>query len=188
MKTNHKGGIVKKQIFLVCLMLISAMLISQPVFSQGSKLNTWPEFRGTNCSGVAHPEQNPPVDLLNGEKLVWKTPLISGMSSPCIWNNRIFLTGFDKEERQLQVMCYERSNGKLIWNHIVPAKEIGKYHATGSPADATPATDGERVYVHFGSYGLLCYDFEGEVLWTYELPVNNNKYGSGVSPSGTPGS
>ncbi len=173
---------MKKQIFLVCRVLIPAILISRPVFSQDTKLNIWPEFRGTNRSGVAHPEQTPPIDLVSGEKLVWKIPLISGASSPCIWNNRIFLTGFDKEKQQLQVMCYERSNGKLIWNRIVPAKEIEKYHVVGSPADATPATDGERVYVHFGSYGLLCYNFAGEVLWAYELPVNDDIYGSGVSP------
>ena len=166
----------------MCLMVASSIFISQSVFSQIPDINTWPEFRGNNCSGVARPEQNPPVDLVSGENLVWKTPIISGVSSPCIWGDRIFLTGFDNENKQLQVMCYERSNGKLIWNRIVPAKEIELYHVTASPADATTATDGERIYVHFGSYGLLCYDFAGEVLWTFELPVNDNRFGTGTSP------
>ncbi|MCK5703155.1 MAG: PQQ-binding-like beta-propeller repeat protein, partial [Cyclobacteriaceae bacterium] len=56
------------------------------------------------------------------------------------------------------------------------------YHVSGSPADATPVTDGERIYVHFGSYGLLCYDFSGEIVWTKELPANTDKFGSGTSP------
>ncbi len=29
-------------------------------------------------------------------------------------------------------------------------------------ANASPTTDGERVYVSFGSAGMYCYDFEGK--------------------------
>jgi outer membrane protein assembly factor BamB len=182
MNMNYKGGIVNKQLFLVCLMLTSVMLIDRSVFSQDWGMNTWPQFRGINASGVANPDQNPPVKFGAAEKLLWKTPIIPGVSSPCIWGDRIFLTGFDEVKRQLLVLCYERSNGKLIWNRVVPAKEIERFHVTGSPADATPATDGERVYVHFGSYGLLCYDFSGNVLWTHELPINKSAWGTGTSP------
>jgi outer membrane protein assembly factor BamB len=54
----------------------------------------------------------------------------------------------------------------------------------GSPAASTPATDGERVAVYFGSCGLIAYDFAGEELWRYKLPVaeTNNDFGSGASP------
>ena len=173
---------MKKQLFLKCLMSISIMLIGRSVFPQDSNTNIWPQFRGINCSGVAHPDQDPPVDLESAEKLIWKSPVISGASSPCIWGDKIFLTGFDIEKQQLQVMCYNRLNGKQIWNRIVPANEIESYHVSGSPADATPVTDGERIYVHFGSYGLLCYDFSGEIVWTKELPANTDKFGSGTSP------
>ncbi len=171
-----------RPIILICLTMATALLPYLSLFSQDTKRNTWPEFRGTNRSGIAQPEQDPPVDLNSDDCLIWKTPLLSGMSSPCIWGDRIFLTGFDKENQKLHTLCYNRLNGELIWDRIVPAKEIEPYHATGNPADATPATDGEYVYFYFGSYGLLCYDFAGEVLWTHELPVNDNIYGSGVSP------
>jgi outer membrane protein assembly factor BamB len=171
-----------KQLFLKCLMLILIMSIGRSGFSQSSSTNIWPQFRGVNCSGVAHPDQNPPIDLGSDNKIVWKIPIISGASSPCIWADKIFLTGFDKEKQQLQVLSYNRLNGNLIWNRIVPAKEIEPYHASGNPADATPVTDGERIYVHFGSYGLLCYDFEGNVVWTKEIPVNTDKFGTGTSP------
>ena len=39
----------------------------------------------------------------------------------------------------------------------------------GSPAAATPACDGERVFVFFGSCGLICYDLEGRKLWEHAL-------------------
>lgn len=174
--------IMKKQIFLKCLMLISILTISRLGFPQESSINTWPQFRGINCSGVAHTDQNPPIDLESYEKIIWKTPIISGASSPCIWDDKIFLTGFDKEKEKLLVLSYNRLNGKQIWKRIVPTKKIEPYHASGNPADATPVTDGERIYVHFGSYGLLCYDFEGNLIWTKEIPVNTDKFGTGTSP------
>ena len=173
---------MNKQLFIRCTMLICVLQINQNALSQDGAINAWPQFRGMNCSGLAHPDQKPPIDFGPDQNVVWKVQLISGVSSPCIWNDRIFLTGFDEENKKLHVLCYHRTNGKLIWDHIVPAKEIEPFHVTGSPADATPATDGERIYVHFGSYGLLCYDFAGEVLWTHELPVNDNRFGTGTSP------
>jgi outer membrane protein assembly factor BamB len=171
---------MKKHLLFSGLLLVSILLLSLSVFPQDT--NIWPQFRGINCSGVAQPDQNPPIDLESPEKLIWKSQLLSGASSPCIWGDRIFLTGFDKDKQQLQVMCFNRLNGKQLWSQIVPAKEIEPYHASANPADATPVTDGSRIYIHFGSYGLLCYDFEGNKIWTYEIPVNTDKFGSGTSP------
>jgi outer membrane protein assembly factor BamB len=51
-----------------------------------------------------------------------------------------------------------------------------------SPAAATPATDGERVYVYFGSYGLVCYDINGKLQWERRLPDPENPYGAVASP------
>ena len=35
----------------------------------------------------------------------------------------------------------------------------------GAWATASPTTDGERVYAFFGSRGLYCYTFDGELVW-----------------------
>ena len=173
---------MRNQIFYNCLILILIFIISNPVSPQDLSQKVWPQFRGVNCSGVAQPDQDPPINLESNKKIIWKTPIISGASSPCIWEDKIFLTGYDKEKQQLQVMSYDRINGKMIWSRIVPAKEIEPYHRVGSPADATPVTDGERIYAHFGSFGIICYDFDGNVIWTKEIPVNSDKFGSGTSP------
>jgi outer membrane protein assembly factor BamB len=55
-------------------------------------------------------------------------------------------------------------------------------HEISSPANATPATDGERVFVYFGAYGLVAYDFGGTVVWTKPLPASKIGYGTGASP------
>src|SRR5262249_30935463 len=39
-----------------------------------------------------------------------------------------------------------------------------------------------RVYVSFGSYGLLCYDFQGEEVWRRPLPTPRTNFGSATSP------
>ncbi len=144
---------------------------------------TWPQFRGPNCSGLAAEGQNPPVQFGPEQNLLWKTPVPSGHSSPCIWGDRIFLTGFDKEKKELRVFCLERSGGKMQWSRIVPAEQIEKLKGICSPAQATPAADGERLYVHFGSYGLLCYDFVGRQQWTVPLPIPPTlEYGAASSP------
>ena len=62
------------------------------------------------------------------------------------------------------------------------AGEIEKVHEISSPASPTPATDGERVYVYFGSYGLVCYDLNGKQVWEKRLPLPESPYGAVASP------
>ena len=47
---------------------------------------------------------------------------------------------------------------------------------------ATPATDGERVYVSFGSRGLLAFDFAGKLIWQRDLGRIDNYHGAAGSP------
>ena len=121
----------------------------------------WPQFRGPNGSGIALDSKKLPVEFGTDKNILWKTPLPSGHSSPCVWDDRIFLTGFDKASKKLETLCLDRSSGQILWRRTAPAEKIEKVHERSSPAAPRPVTDGQRVYVYFGSYGLLCYDFEG---------------------------
>jgi outer membrane protein assembly factor BamB len=145
----------------------------------GGKL-WWPQFRGPNSSGVG--EGKPPVNFGPDQNVLWKTALGHGLSSPIIWEGRIFLTEFDRATRQLSTLCIDRHTGKILWRRSVSPERIEKVHAISSPAAATPATDGERVYVYFGSYGLLCYDLDGNQKWERRLPLPENPYGATASP------
>ena len=146
----------------------------------------WPQFRGPNGSGVAALGTYPAAFGLE-KNLIWKTVLPPGVSSPCVWGQRIFLTGYDSNEKQLETICIQCSDGKVQWRRVAPAEKIERVHAISSPANATPATDGQRVYVYFTSFGLLCYDLEGNELWRRPLPLIRTRFGSGTSPivSGT---
>jgi outer membrane protein assembly factor BamB len=102
------------------------------------------------------------------------------MSSPCIWEDRIFLTGF--ADGKLRTLCVRRRDGKVLWRQFAPAEQIEEFNPDSSPASATVATDGERVYAYFGSYGLLAYDFDGRERWRKPLPLVVSLNGSGTSP------
>lgn len=142
----------------------------------------WPQFRGPNCSGVSATAQ-PPAAFAPGSNQLWKVSVPTGPSSPCVWGDRIFLTGF--ADGKLQTLCYQRKNGALLWKRDFPAKELEEFSSTeGSPAASTPTTDGKSVVSYFGSCGLVCYDLNGKELWQHAMSVAQTagSFGSGGSP------
>jgi outer membrane protein assembly factor BamB len=140
----------------------------------------WPQFRGPNSSGLGR--GRPPVHFGPEQNVAWKTVVGSGLSSPIVWGERVFLTEFEQATKKLTTVCFDRRTGKILWRRPVAAEEIEKVHEIGSPASATPATDGERVYVYFGSYGLICYDLDGNRKWERQFPLPENHYGATASP------
>ncbi len=143
----------------------------------------WPQFRGPNCSGVSDTAK-PPAEFGPGKNQLWKVAVPPGASSPCVWADRIFLTAV--ASGKLETHCYARRDGKLLWKRPAPASQIEEFHATeGSPAAATPVTDGKTVVSYFGSCGLVAYDFAGKELWQHKLPTiqSPGSFGSGGSPA-----
>lgn len=143
----------------------------------------WPQFRGPNASGLAAEDKPVPVEFGPGKNELWKTELPVGASSPCIAGERIFLTGFI--DGKLETLCVDRKDGKILWRKgVTPEKVEEVQKGIGSPASATPATDGDRVYVYFSSFGMLAYDFDGREVWRHPLPLPFQEYGfgSGASP------
>jgi outer membrane protein assembly factor BamB len=106
----------------------------------------------------------------------------SGLSSPILAKGRIFLTEFDRATKQLGTLCIDQRTGKMLWGRAIVPAEIEKVHEIGIPAAPAPSTDAERVYVYFGSYGLVSHDFEGKLLWERRLPIPQNIYGAVASP------
>ena len=150
--------------------------------SQDPGSNLWPDFRGPNCSGVAAPDQKPPGIFGPDQNLLWKTSLPEGHSSPCIWGDYIFLTGFIEEGKLIKMFCINRRDGTIKWGKDISVSEFEEANSLSSPATATPSTDGERVYFYFSSYGILCYDFNGELKWELPLSIPRSHHGMGTSP------
>lgn len=144
----------------------------------------WPQFRGPGGAGIAEGAHPAPVEFGLAKGLLWKARLPVGHSSPVMWGDRIFVTGFHPEEKRLETLCLDRRSGSILWRRSVPTGLIEPVHEVSSPAAPTPVTDGKSVFVYFGSYGLVAYDVEGKERWSRPLPMAKTfmNQGSGTSP------
>jgi outer membrane protein assembly factor BamB len=124
-----------------------------------------------------------PERLDSPDVLQWRIPLDSGHSTPVACNGRIFLTTYNTSTAELATLALASDTGRILWKRIVPAARIEEFSRdTGSAAQATPACDDRRVYVFFGSYGLICYDHQGALLWEKRMGPFQDEYGSASSP------
>jgi outer membrane protein assembly factor BamB len=153
------------------IVLLAACTISQA---------SWPQFRGPGSLGVAIDDKPYPTELDRSRNLLWQTKVPEGHSSPCIWGDRIFLTAYSNNK--LETLCLDRQDGTIKWRRSVEPEAMEQMNRSNSPASPTPACDGKRLYVYFGTYGLLAYDLDGEVLWKKVLPVPDVQHGSASSP------
>lgn len=141
----------------------------------------WPRFRGPNGQGVAAPGSRPPVAFGPTNQVAWQTPLPPGNASPAIQRGRVFTTGF--QEGRLVTVALEADSGRELWRRGVTPSRVEEVHPSlGSPASATPALDDGRVFVFFGSVGLLAYDWDGRELWRHGLVLPQTEYGASSSP------
>lgn len=136
-------------------------------------------FRSTH--GLAAGEEQPLPDKFDDEsQLVWRVPLAPGHSTPCVYRDAVYVTTFD--DGKLFTVALDRATGKERWKRQAPNQRLEPYHSVGSPAAATPACDGKRLYVFFGSYGLLSYDLQGNLIWAKQFGPFQDEFGAASSP------
>ncbi|MEO9595838.1 PQQ-binding-like beta-propeller repeat protein [Rhodopirellula bahusiensis] len=84
------------------------------------------------------------------------------------------------------VIAYDRANGEEVWRTSVTQEvphEAG--HNTNTFASSSPVTDGEKLYMSFGSRGVFCLDLNGKQLWSVDLGQLQTRaqFGEGSSPA-----
>ena len=170
---------------LILAIAIAATSSAQaPTANDPSPARQWSQFRGPQGIGHAQDSQPLPTHLVSADskesKARWRTPIASGHSSPCMHGNRIYLTA--ATDKSLQTLCLDRANGKPLWSKRLTVASLERTHRINSAASPTPTTDGKHVISYFGSFGLICYDPDGNELWRKELKVRNNTFGAASSP------
>lgn len=156
----------------------SLLVVVLCAHSLSSFASSWPQFRGPNASGLA--DGTPPIQFNAGTNFAWKTAVPSGLSSPCVAGDRIFITALDAGK--LVALCFDARTGTERWRRDAPPGKPMDVHRISSQAVATPAADDSRVYVYFAPYGVVAYDFDGTEKWQTPLPVEFVMNGSGTSP------
>lgn len=153
----------------------------------------WPSFRGRNASGIGDGQGIPfRWDGEAGTHVRWKTAIPGiALSSPVIWGDRVFVTSVvseggvdtfrtglygdvdsvdDDSVHRWRVYAVDKDSGALLWERLASSgRPKVKRHLKSSHANPTPVTDGKHLVVSFGSEGLFCYDFAGELLWKKDL-------------------
>jgi outer membrane protein assembly factor BamB len=157
-----------------CFLLF--LSLANPAFTAN-----WPAWRGPLGTGISE-EKNLPTTWSKTEAVKWRVALPErGNSTPIVWGDRVFLTQAVGDRRTL--MCFNRIDGKLLWQAGVTANEKEPTHDMNPYCSASPVTDGERVIVSFASDGLYCYDFDGKELWKRtDLGRQIHIWGNAASP------
>jgi outer membrane protein assembly factor BamB len=174
--------------------------------AEGAAAYQWPQWRGPLATGVA-PHAEPPIEWSETRNVRWKVSLPGkGHSTPAIWSDRVFVTaaaplgtaapakysgaaGAHDEvpithRQKFMVIALDRRDGKILWERTV-REELPHQggHVTASLASSSPITDGERIYAHFGSWGLYCQDLKGELLWKADFGHLETLHGHGEGSS-----
>lgn len=169
----------------------------------------WPSWRGYNHTGAAG-EGNPPVVFSETENLKWKITVPGkGHATPIVWDGQIFLqTAVEtkrkpaadepgQEEKRLGppssgtdyiheffVISVDLETGQTLWQTKVAEElPLERTHELGSWASNSPVTDGIHLYAWFGSRGLHCLDFTGQILWSRDFGQmeKHMSFGEGAS-------
>lgn len=165
---------------LVPLRLCVAFALCAAFIKPVALADNWPQWRGPEGTGVCA-EKNLPTTWSTNRNIRWKTLLPEpGNSTPIIWEKRVFVTQAVGQRRTL--MCFDRANGKLLWQSGVTYPEKELTHETNPQCSGSPVTDGERVIVSFGSAGLFCYDLDGKEIWHRDLGKQSHMWGVAASP------
>ena len=145
--------------------------------------DNWPAWRGPTGQGLCG-EKDVPLRWSAKENVRWKVPLPNpGNSNPVVWGDHVFVTVANKGGSERSLLCLNRADGKQRWRKDVTYSEKEKNWDQTWYANSSPATDGERVVVTFGSAGMHCFDFAGEELWKRtDLGKWEHQFGNGSSP------
>ncbi|MBI1311031.1 PQQ-binding-like beta-propeller repeat protein [bacterium] len=173
------------------LLVVSAFTLL--VLSHSSADADWPEFRGPDQQGHA-PNIGLPVEWNADKNVEWKTAIPGlGWSSPIVLDGRIYLTtavsdaGFRDPNQSLRALCLDAKDGVVLWDIEVfkqssEGASVDRIHTKNSQASPTPITDGQHIFVHFGTRGTACLTPDGDVVWKTRELKYQPVHGNGGSP------
>ena len=177
----------------VSLLLATTAVAIPVLWERGAEVEgargIWARFRGAGGLGISpHAEAPLVLDAREGreENLRWRSVVpLPGLSSPVVWNERVFLTGATPNTRE--VYCFDALSGALLWRRPVSAGPEssrvpeGIWEETGYAAP-TPVTDGARVWALFANGDVVCLDVFGQEIWCAHLGLPRTMYGLAASP------
>ena len=183
--------------------LVVALAAHSPAADSGGKAE-WPWWRGPLGNGVS-PDGDPPLRWSETQNVRFKVAIDGdGLATPIVWGDRIYVlsarsldagdrartatdrSGVPLARQRYLVTAYDRHRGSVAWQRVaIERTPHESHHLESGWATASPVTDGERLYAHFGSAGTYAYTLDGELLWKVDLGDMTARlgYGEGSSPA-----
>jgi outer membrane protein assembly factor BamB len=179
-------------------MLLSGLvfpLFGEETDFERDQFKNWHHWRGPTANGVAV-QGNPPLTWSETQNIQWKTPIPGdGSGTPIVWGDRVFVTTAVRTDRAVAelappaveppggyrterpknyyrfvVLCLNRRDGRILWQRTATeALPHEGHHPSHGYASGSPTTDGQRLYVSFGSRGIYAYLLDGTPLWNRDL-------------------
>lgn len=158
--------------------LLFALLLATPAAA-----GDWPGWRGPAGDGSAT-DPAVPVRWTATENVAWAVPVPGvGHSSPVVSHGAVYLTAAVGPDRLL--LAYDARTGAEKWRATVVAAPPERTHRNSSPANATPVTDGSRVWTAFVADGAVvatCHSAAGDRVWQRAFPGFASPHGFCGSP------
>ena len=168
--------------FLCRLLCAVSVLLS---FAAQVRGENWPGWRGPRGDGTSL-ESDVPTHWSEQENVAWKVAVPGkGHASPIVWGDRVFVATCDEEARERLLVCFDRTDGRMLWQSVVLRSPLERKHQLNSFASGTPATDGKLVYVTFldgREMVVAAYDFAGQQVWVARPGEFSSVHGFCSSP------
>jgi outer membrane protein assembly factor BamB len=160
-------------------------LIALGVFALPVCAQDWTQWRGPNRDGgVSH--FTAPAKWPAKLKLVWKTPVGSGYSSPLISQDKAWVHSRNHNEEV--VSCLDLKTGKVLWSKSYAVSFKQNQYATkmGQGPHSTPVLYQGKLYTLGINATLSCFDANtGELKWRkdFGIPDTTKMFcGTAMSP------
>jgi outer membrane protein assembly factor BamB len=151
----------------------ACILIALPysLLAEAPSSDVWTQWRGNERNGQLELEPWP-ADLSDAHLTSnWVVPQGPSYSGPIVAEDRVFVTETENEQEEI-VRAFARETGDLLWERRwTGAIKVPFFAASrGSWIRATPAYDGERLYVAGMRDVLVCLAADsGEVIWRVDF-------------------
>lgn len=162
-----------------------SLAIGSVIFAATAFGENWPSWRGPRLDGTSA-ERNVPTHWSAGSNVLWSTEMPGlGHASPVVWEDRVFTVTSIAEKQARDLLCFDRGNGRLLWQKTVINSPLERKHSLNSHASSTPATDGKLIYLAFldrNEMVLAAYDFDGKRKWLVRPGRFSSMHGFCSSP------
>ena len=141
----------------------------------------WPQAAGPG--GDFRVRESAPArwSVVGDQNIAWTRTLPeTGQSTPVVCKGRVFFTTNHPVEKDAELgkdvvaWCVDAATGEVIWKREIKGKYPLRLSGCFGDSSSPPAVcDGERVVFTSSSGAIVCFDMQGETLWSRDLLTVN---------------